>query len=219
MHTQRFDYPLDAIREIVQNMVLHRDYRDSSASIIKIFDDRIEFFNPGALYGGITLENLLTGNYSSKTRNKLIAKAFKESGLIEQYGSGIMRIRRICRDYGLKDPLFQEMQQGFKVTLFKANSNSTDYRKVGEKVGDKLTQNQKVREGLNAGINEELNEGLKSLLVQVKLHPGSQTNNLSGFLNSRSTKTIERQIGILIKMGLIEHRGSKKTGGYWEILN
>jgi len=227
MHTERFDYPLDAIREVVQNMILHRDYRDSSASIVKIFDDRMEFFNPGALYGGITIENLLTGNYSSKTRNKLIAKAFKESGLIERDGSGIMRIRRICRDYGMKDPLFQEIQQGFMVTLFKEKAKHVDYRKAGDKVGETLTQNQKVREesnagineGSNAGINEGLNEGLKSLLVQVKLHPGTQTNSLSGFLNSRSTKTIERQIGILIKMGLIEHRGSKKTGGYWEILN
>ena len=39
--TERFDYPLDAIREIVLNMVVHRDYKDSSASIIKIFDNRI----------------------------------------------------------------------------------------------------------------------------------------------------------------------------------
>ena len=68
-------------------MVVHRDYRDSSASIIKIFDDKIEFLNPGNLYGGITVNDLLSGNYSSKTRNKLIAKAFKEIGLIERYGS------------------------------------------------------------------------------------------------------------------------------------
>ena len=47
---ERYDYPLDAIREIILNMIVHRDYRDSSDSVIKIFDDRIEFFNPGDLY-------------------------------------------------------------------------------------------------------------------------------------------------------------------------
>ncbi len=41
---ERYDYPLDAIREIILNMIVHRDYRDSSDSVIKIFDDRIEFF-------------------------------------------------------------------------------------------------------------------------------------------------------------------------------
>jgi ATP-dependent DNA helicase RecG len=81
--TERFDYPLDAIREIVINMIVHRDYRDSSHSIIKIFDDRIEFFNPGKLYGDLTIAGLLSGNYTSQTRNKLIAKSFKEIGLVE----------------------------------------------------------------------------------------------------------------------------------------
>ena len=71
--TERFDYPLDAIREIVINMVVHRDYRESSGSIIKIFDDRIEFYNPGKLFGGLTIADLLSGNYISKSRNKLIA--------------------------------------------------------------------------------------------------------------------------------------------------
>ena len=64
--TERFDYPLDAIREIVVNMVVHRDYRDSSASIIKIFDNRIEFYNPGKLYGGITVQDLLSGELHVK---------------------------------------------------------------------------------------------------------------------------------------------------------
>ena len=58
---ERFDYPLEAIREIVTNMIVHRDYRDSGDSIIKIFDDRIEFFNPGKLYDDITIKNCLVG--------------------------------------------------------------------------------------------------------------------------------------------------------------
>lgn len=82
---ERYDYPLDAIREIVLNMIVHCDYRDSSDSIIKIFDDRIEFFNPGGLYDGFTIEQLLSNNYKSKTRNKLIALMFKECGLIEKW--------------------------------------------------------------------------------------------------------------------------------------
>ena len=128
--TERFDYPLDAIREIVINMIVHRDYRESSASIIKIFDDRIEFYNPGKLYGGITINDLLTGDYTSKSRNKLIAKIFKEAGLIERYGSGIMRVRHICKEFGIVEPIFQEISNGFMVILFneklKLNKNN-DY--------------------------------------------------------------------------------------------
>jgi ATP-dependent DNA helicase RecG len=116
---ERFDYPTDAIREVVINMIVHRDYRNSSGSVIKIFDDRIEFYNPGKLYGGNTIEALLSGKYSSQSRNKLVAKAFKEMGEIEKYGTGITRVQEICRNYGVKEPLFQEITDGFQVTLYK----------------------------------------------------------------------------------------------------
>lgn len=116
---ERYDYPIDAIREIVLNMVVHRDYRDSSDSVIKIFDDRIEFFNPGDLYDNQTIEQLNTNQYQSKTRNKLIALMFKEAGLIEKYESGISRIKKLCIVHGINTPKFEELQKGFKVTLYK----------------------------------------------------------------------------------------------------
>ena len=210
--TERFDYPPEAVREIVLNMIVHRDYRESSASIIKIFDDRIEFFNPGKLYGGITIDNLLTGNYSSKSRNKLIARAFKEIGLIERFGSGIMRILQICKDYGVKAPHFAEIHNGFNVTLYKEKLNSgyqpaSDYPEVMKEPlnGD---------EGLNEGLSEGLSEGLKLVLELISKHPGIQAKEICSTLNDRSIKTIERQIGRLRKLELIERSGSRKTGGY-----
>jgi len=147
--TERFDYPLDAIREIVINMIVHRDYRQSSASIIKIYDNHMEFTNPGNLYGGITLHDLLPGNYSSRTRNKMIAKTFKEAGLIERYGTGIMRIRKICNEYGIKEPQFKELSQGFSVTLFKEKSgenfteNFTENNRLG-KIMQLISKNSKI---------------------------------------------------------------------------
>ena len=117
--TERYDYPLDAIREIVINMIVHRDYQDSGVSIIKIFDDRIEFFNPGKLHGDLTVEQLLSGQYSSKPRNRAIANMFKEAGIIERYGSGIARICNICLDFGIATPIFEEFQHGFRVTVSK----------------------------------------------------------------------------------------------------
>ena len=120
---ERYDYPLDAIREIVLNMIVHRDYRDSSDSVIKIFDDRIEFFNPGELYDNLTIKQLMSNNYESKTRNKLISSMFKECGLIEKYGSGIARIKKLCKAHGIKAPKYEEIQNDFRVTIYKTKSN------------------------------------------------------------------------------------------------
>jgi ATP-dependent DNA helicase RecG len=55
---ERWDYPMDAMREIVINMNMHRDYRSSNDSTIKIFDDRIEFFNSGKLLDDLTVEKI-----------------------------------------------------------------------------------------------------------------------------------------------------------------
>ena len=94
-----------------------------SFSVIKIFDNRIEFFNPGDLYDGLTVKELLSNNYESKTRNKLIALMFKECGLIEKYGSGISRIKKLCREHGIVEPKFEEIQKGFRVTMYKEKLN------------------------------------------------------------------------------------------------
>ena len=111
-------------------MIVHRDYRDSGNSIIKIFDDRIEFFNPGRLYDNLTIEELLSGNYSSRTRNRVVARAFKEAGIIERYGSGIARIKNECKAHGVIKPLFEEFVHGFRVTLFKKKLNGVVINEV-----------------------------------------------------------------------------------------
>jgi ATP-dependent DNA helicase RecG len=108
--------------------------------VIKIFDDRIEFFNPGDLYDGLTIEQLESNNYKSKTRNKLIALMFKECGLIEKYGSGIGRIKKFCKAHNIIEPKFEEMQKGFQVTLYKekrAEQNSVGVNEIYDFIKEK----------------------------------------------------------------------------------
>ena len=193
---ERFDYPLEAIREIVINMIVHRDYRDSSGSIIKIFDDRIEFFNPGNLYGGITISDLLTDNYTSQARNKLIAKAFKEAGIIERYGSGIRRILSICNDYGIVPPRIEEVFNGFRVVLFK---KKTKKNKNG---------------GVSGGVNGGVNSGVNKIYLYIKNNPGFNTAQIKEKLNIPQ-RTLERIVKELKDSNKIVFKGSFKTGGYF----
>ena len=66
----------------------------------------------------ISIDQLLTGNYVSEARNKKIATIFKEAGIIEKYGSGIQRVIKTFSDYKLDQPLFENIQNGFRVTIF-----------------------------------------------------------------------------------------------------
>ena len=96
---ERWQYPIEALRELLLNAVVHRDYKNLSDIIVKIFDDRIVFTNPGTLYGQLKVEDLQRDDYTSSIRNKLIAEAFYLTGDIEKYGTGFVRIREYMRDY------------------------------------------------------------------------------------------------------------------------
>ena len=115
---QHWQYPLDAIREIVLNMIIHRDYTSASNSIVKVFPDHILFFNPGTLPDTITIEQLRNNQYVSTPRNRQIAKTVKEMGWIEHYGTGIRRVRKMFLDYGLDEPKYESLSGGMAVTVF-----------------------------------------------------------------------------------------------------
>ena len=202
--SERFDYPIDAIREIVLNMIVHRDYRDSSHSIIKIFDDKIEFFNPGRLFGNLTVADLLADNYTSQTRNKLIAKAFKEIGLIERYGSGIRRILNICRDYGLKQPVLEEVSNGFKVTLFKEKTDNAD--RVTDKVTDRVTDK----------VTDDLTENQKHIVKLIQQNNQITSKELAEKIKI-SQRKIKENLRKLKEKGIITRIGPPR-GGYWDVL-
>ena len=131
-----YELPLKAIRERIANSVAHRSYLDDSCIQLAIFDDRIEVLSPGMLYGGLDLNSAKAGK--SKCRNSAIADAVYYMRIIEAWGTGIPRIIRQCREYGLKEPLFEEFGDGFKTTIFRKDQN------VGSKVENMGNTDQKV---------------------------------------------------------------------------
>lgn len=114
-----WEYPLDAVREVVTNAICHRDYSSPAEIQIKIFDDRLTVFNPGALPFGMSVEKLMDPNHNSIPRNRLIAMLFYDTELIERYGSGIQRILDDCHKHEFPAPEFNELEFGFQVIFHK----------------------------------------------------------------------------------------------------
>ena len=67
---------------------------------------------------------------------------------------------------------------------------------------------------VNDTINDTINDGVMATYTIIKLNPGIKRKDIST-ISGKSLPTIARHIAILIKEGLIEHRDSKKTGGYY----
>ena len=91
-HTEHPDYPYPALRELVYNAVIHRDY-DSSYTPVRVywFTDRVEVSSPGGAYGRVTIENFAKGR--TDYRNPTIAEVMKNMGFMQQFGMGIPTAR------------------------------------------------------------------------------------------------------------------------------
>jgi ATP-dependent DNA helicase RecG len=221
-----FTYPPAVIHEIVLNMIIHRDYRDSSPSVIKIFDNKIEFYNPGRLYGGANLEELFTEKYTSKSRNKLIAKAFREVAMTQYNDTGISRICRICRDNSIRQPLFRETANGFQVIIYNEKhyeptntiNSYIDTIKTAEKAENRTTNEQNsakntIRDTSNSTANDvfKLSDNQKAILDEIKKNPEITSETLAQIIGI-TVRNIKVNIAKLKDRGLIERVGAKKNG-------
>ena len=130
-----YEIPPDALREAVVNAIIHRDYVMSGSDIkIAVFDDRIEITSPGGFPRGITIEDVLSGR--SEIRNRVIARVFKEAGLIEKWGRGVGKIMKTCEEYGLKKPDIIESGMFVKFVFYRKgneNDSKTDQKKPTKK--------------------------------------------------------------------------------------
>lgn len=115
----KYELPPESIREAIINSVCHRCYLDHSCVQIAIYDNRVEITSPGMLYGGLTVEQAISGR--SKIRNVCIAEIFSRMGIIEQWGTGLQRMIRGCREYGVQEPEFVDMGDAFRVIFYRTN--------------------------------------------------------------------------------------------------
>ena len=108
------DYPEEALREVLMNCIVHREYALSGSTLINIFDDRIEFISLGGLPKGIGYDDIMLG--ISMPRNKKLANIFYRLRLIEAYGTGISKIMRSYSEQAQK-PYIEVSGNAFKITL------------------------------------------------------------------------------------------------------
>ncbi|MFM7039186.1 MAG: ATP-binding protein [Planctomycetaceae bacterium] len=113
----RLPVPADALREVILNAVMHRDYSNPGGDIsIAVFDDRIEISSYGNLLPGVTPE-LLSGPHKSILRNPLIAETFHRTGAVETWGRGTNRVIEVCGEHSVEPPVF-ELQSHCVVVRF-----------------------------------------------------------------------------------------------------
>ena len=215
------ELPEEGLREILYNLEIHKDYNGPD-SLIRVFDDRITFWNQGSLPAGITPESIFRP-HDSQPRNRLIANAFYMAGFVEAWGRGYELITEAFTKEGLEVPTIEEefggvrvivkreifygIQHGGRVDpktgrLIKAG----DTKNVTNDVTKKLTERQRViLEMLPFGDIENVtkNERVTTALLAGRF--------------GKDPRTIKRDMKVLQDLGIVTHVGPS-NGGYWKRL-
>ena len=121
------EYPIKAVREIILNALIHRDYSfhtENEPIRLEMYPDRMEVSNPGGLYGRLTLDDL--GKTKGDVRNPFIAAALEIMNQTENRYSGIPTIYAEMKKAGLLEPQFENLRGNFKVTLYNKKAVKDD---------------------------------------------------------------------------------------------
>ena len=187
---EKGEYPLPAIREMLLNALVHRNYMGAPIQI-RVYDDKISIWNEGSLPAGLTLA-ALKRSHSSRPRNPIIADVSFKGGYIDAWGRGTIKILDTCKEAELPEPEMQEQDGGFSITLFKNN----------------LTQEQLIKLGLN-------DRQVKAVIF-VK-EKGKITNKDYQSLNDCSRNTASNDLADLVQKGLFTPSDIKGAGAFYQL--
>jgi ATP-dependent DNA helicase RecG len=188
---EKGEYPIAALREMLLNALVHRNYLGSSVVQMRMFDNHFNIWNEGELPAGISLDSLKR-QHPSRPRNWLIADVCFKGGYIDAWGSGTLKIISTCKEAGLPDPEIIEQDGGILVSLFKNKYNADQLQKLG--------------------LNERQ---VKAVLYVVE--QGSITNSKYQEINSVAKTLATEELKDLIGKELIKQAGSKGRGSKYEL--
>ena len=214
----RWEYPVKAIREIIRNAVVHRQYsllgKDTK---IAIYDDMVEITSPGLLPPSIDYSAMECRQ--SDARNKIIAPIFKRLGIIDQWGNGLKMVADEMKQYPEIELRWQEVGLSFQVQFikksFKESIDNSDGGDIGGNGGDIGGIGGNGGDiGSNGGDiggddgNQNIEEQITSLILQNDKISVQEIADKIGI----SKRNCERIIAKLKRCGVINRIGSARTG-------
>ncbi len=102
---EKDECPVAAVREMVLNALVHRNYMGSQTQI-RLYNDNFGIWNDGGLPDELT-EDDLKRTHRSKPRNPIIADVCFKAGYIDTWGRGTLKIIEACKEHNLPEPILK----------------------------------------------------------------------------------------------------------------
>jgi ATP-dependent DNA helicase RecG len=180
----------DILREAMANQMAHADHFSPRRSCIHVFDDRIEFLNPGGMPMPL---DVMESSFESQPRNPVIAKLFRLAHLSENLGYGLRKLKR-WQEVTNRPMHIETTINSVKVT-FDLQTREAEKTDVAKNVAKNLTERQ------------------QQIIALISENPQTTRAEIA-FTIGVATKTIERELAAL--SDIVQYVGSKK-GGHWEL--
>jgi len=127
---EQLEVPETALREVILNAIVHRNYHIQAPTKIAIYDNRVEIFSPGVFPGPLDSHNLKLG--LTYIRNRVICKTFREAGYIEKLGSGFISLFESYEERELHPPEVIEGENFIKCILPRPSFSSKPWQTESE---------------------------------------------------------------------------------------
>ena len=173
------------------------------------------------------MDFLMKPTHPSRPRNKLIAQAFFDMGIIERYGSGIKRIKKECDKNGNSYPEWSDQYGEFSTTYRPRASSGKSNMGLGGNGGNRdderhvnlQSANDALKTALKSlGKNEddEIVAKIFGVYAEIADKPSATLSAIAQTLGL-SERTVDEYVSILKGIGVLRRKDGKKFGT-WEIL-
>lgn len=193
-----YSIPVEAIREVVVNALVHANYAERGTPIrVGFYDDRIQVDSPGLLLPGMTVESM---RRASRLRNPSLARIFREAGIMEQWGTGVQRVFEQIAEAELPEPRVEEVMDRLRFTVYVPSHAPEGPSATGEHEGNAPSE-----QGVSKSSEQvrKMSEQAQALLSLASEGPRSRAELLAGIDLSDAYGNYKRHLLPLIEGGYL----------------
>ncbi|MEW6748632.1 MAG: RNA-binding domain-containing protein [Candidatus Micrarchaeota archaeon] len=144
-------FPLEAIREALNNALIHRNYVETADVKVFLFPDRLEIVNPGSFPADVTPEMP-----AHRPRNQVLCQYFFDVGKVDKYGSGLEKMKRLCIDGGYPAPEFalsaRQTRVVFRFIPLKAREMMSGLDDIDRRIVSEVSSRKRISTGQLAKV-------------------------------------------------------------------
>ncbi len=189
----KFEYPIEALREAIINGLIHRNYQEPADVRVFIFDDRVEVINPGSFPEDVSPHKPI-----HRPVNPILSQLMYDVGFVEKYGSGIIMMQRLCKEWKNKEPRYELHPLETKV-IFDSPIQDTTFVEIDD-------------------ISEQLNDRQKNALFYVQTN-GQIARKEYVEINQISFRIAYEDLRDMVDKGLLTVEGKGRGTRYIKKVN